>query len=201
MSASVPGPAVTLRDVALHAGVHPATAGRALNPDTRAMVRSATLARVLDSARELEYRTNAAARSLRTHRTATVGVIIPDITNPLFPPIVRGIDEALEESNHASLVVYTGGRDDRLVDRIDLLRRRGVDGLIVATARRHDRTLAALAVDGLPIVQVNRRTENRAIASVTVDNLGGSIHAVGHLIALGHERIAHLGAPQSHSTG
>lgn len=200
-SASRFAPAVTLNDVAEHAGVHRATAGRALNPATQEMVHPATLQRVLDSARELSYRTNATARSLRTQRTATVGVVIPDIRNPLFPPIVAGIDDVLEVAGYASLVVYTGGRDDRLVDRVDLLRQRGVDGLIVATARRRDKTLDQLQADQMPLVQVNRRTENRAIASVTVDDVGGSTAAVEYLVGLGHERIAHLGSTQHHSTG
>jgi LacI family transcriptional regulator len=195
------GYTVTLNDVAEHAGVHRATAGRALNPATQEMVHPATLQRVLDSAHELNYRTNAAARSLRTQRTATVGVVIPDIRNPLFPPIVAGIDDVLDVAGYASLVVYTGGRDDRLVDHVDRLRQRGVDGLIVATARRRDTTLDRLQADQVPIVQVNRRTENKAIASVTVDDAGGSKAAVEYLVELGHERIAHLGSVQNHSTG
>jgi LacI family transcriptional regulator len=165
------------------------------------MVHPSTLERVLKSARDLNYRTNAAARSLRTQRTATVGVVIPDIRNPLFPPIVAGMDDVLDVAGYASLVVYTGGRDDRLVDRVDLLRQRGVDGLIVATAQRRDKTLDKLQADQIPLVQVNRRTENKAIASVTVDDIGGSAAAVEYLVQLGHERIAHLGSTQNHSTG
>lgn len=192
---------VTLREVADHAGVHPATVSRALNPQTRQMVSADTLARVLESARELNYRTNAIARSLRTQRSLTVGVVIPDITNPLFPPIVRGIDDALERLQYASLVTYTDGRDERLLDRFELLRQRGVDGLIVATARHRDRALDSLQASGVPVVQVNRRSQNRAIPSVTADDRGGTRAAVMHLAELGHRRIAHVGAPQTHSTG
>lgn len=201
MSSAGSGSSVTLRDVADHAGVHPATVSRALNPETRQMVQAETLQRVLASARALNYRTNVIARSLRTQRTATIGVVIPDITNPLFPRIVRGIDDVLEEASHTSLVVYTDGTDDRLVDRVDLLRQRGVDGLIVATARRRDATLDRLEADGIALVQVNRRADNKAIPSVTVDDVGGCMRGVEHLVSLGHERIAHLGSPQNHSTG
>ena len=86
----MPHPPVTLRDVAARAGVHPATASRALNPETRILVSEDTAQRVLDAAEALGYSPNPVARSLRTRRSHTVGVLIPDLNNPLFPPIVRG---------------------------------------------------------------------------------------------------------------
>ena len=192
---------VTLRQVAAHAGVHPATVSRALNPETQQMVSADTLQRVLAAAQELNYRTNTIARSLRTQRSLTVGVVIPDITNPLFPRMLRGIDDALERVQYASLIAYTDGRDERLLDRFEVLRQRGVDGLIVATARHTDRALDSLEASGVPVVQINRRSQNRAIPSVTVDDRRGVEMAVEHLVELGHSRIAHVGGPQSHSTG
>jgi LacI family transcriptional regulator len=194
-------PSVTLREVAEHAGVHPATVSRALNPQTQQMVSADTLQRVLQSARELNYRTNAIARSLRTQRSQTVGVVIPDIANPLFPRIVRGIDDALEDVRYASLVTYTDGRDDRLLERFELLRQRGVDGLLVATARHNDPPLDMLVAAGIPVVQINRRSQNKAIPSVTPDDRGGIRSAVEFLAELGHERIALMAPPQTHSTG
>lgn len=193
--------AVTLRQVAEHAGVHPATVSRALNPETQQMVSADTLERVLASARELNYRTNTIARSLRTQRSHAVGVVIPDITNPLFPRMVRGIDDALEKVHYTSLVAYTDGRDERLLDRFELLRQRGVDGLIVATARHVDRALDGLDASGVPVVQINRRSQNRAIPSVTADDRGGTQQAVAHLTGLGHRAIGIVGGPQTHSTG
>ena len=82
----------TLRDVAALAGVHPATASRALNPATKGMTSADTAQRVLQAAEQLGYRPNAVARSLRTARSSSIGVVVPDLTNPLFPPIVRGIE-------------------------------------------------------------------------------------------------------------
>jgi LacI family transcriptional regulator len=201
ISTNGPAPSITLREVANHAGVHPATVSRALNPETQQMVSAGTLQRVLESARELNYRTNAIARSLRTQRSMTVGVVIPDITNPLFPRIVRGIDDALEEVGYTSLVAYTDGRDDRTLDRFDMLRERGVDGMLVATARHSDSLLETLFASGLPLVQINRRNQQKAIPSVTPDDRGGTRAAVEYLVGLGHSRIAHVAPPQSHSTG
>src|ERR687891_956139 len=90
-----PGARTTLRDVARLAGVHPATASRALNEETRSLVNEETARRVLRAAEELGYQPNPIARGLKTNRSYTVGVLIPDLTNPLFPPILRGLEDRL----------------------------------------------------------------------------------------------------------
>ena len=87
----------TLKDVARLAGVHPGTASKALNPRTRKDVSARTVEAVLDAARELGYLPDPIARSLRTKRSNVIGVILPDITNPVFPPAVRGIEDALRD--------------------------------------------------------------------------------------------------------
>ena len=89
---------VTLRDVAREADVHPSTASRALNDHARQMVNPETVHRVLEAAKTLGYRPNSLARGLKLSRTFTIGMLIPDLTNPLFPPIVRGIEDALTEA-------------------------------------------------------------------------------------------------------
>ena len=97
----------TLRDVARLAGVHPATASRALNEATRSLVTATTVQRVTAAAAELSYRPNPMARGLRTSRSLTIGVVIPDLTNPLFPPIVRGIEETLDRAGYGTLIANT----------------------------------------------------------------------------------------------
>src|SRR5215471_17169870 len=104
---------VTLRDVARRSGVHPATASRALNPATRMLVSEETASRVLSAAAALGYRPNTVARSLRTRRSHTIGVLIPDLTNPLFPPIVRGLADGLESHGYVALIGNTDGDDAR----------------------------------------------------------------------------------------
>src|SRR6201994_2078809 len=89
------GRPATLRDVAAAAGGHPATASRALNSGTRLLVSPDTARRVSDAATRLGYRPNPVARSLRTRRSNTIGVLIPDLNNPLFPPMVRGLEDRL----------------------------------------------------------------------------------------------------------
>jgi LacI family transcriptional regulator len=193
--------AATLRDVAYAAGVHPATASRALNPATRPLVSDATAERVIRVARELGYRPNPIARSLKTARSASIGLVIPDLMNPLFPPIVRGIEAVLSTVGYSAWVVNTDNDATREAALIESLRSRHVEGLIVATARLDDPFLDQLATDGLPLVLINRRLAHSHIPSVTADDAAGVAIAVRHLVDLGHRRIAHVAGPQDTSTG
>jgi LacI family transcriptional regulator len=195
------GGRVTLREVADVAGVHPGTASRALNAETRALVNEATARRVLRAADELGYRPNPMARGLKTNRSYTVGVLIPDLMNPLFPPIVRGIQDRLEEAGYTPLIANTDNDPKR--ERIDFerLRARQVDGFITATARRNDDLLTEVAGFDTPVVLVNRRLEQPVLPSVVGDDRAGMRLAIEHLADLGHERIAYLAGPQQVSTG
>jgi LacI family transcriptional regulator len=191
----------TLRDVAAMAGVHPATASRALNPGTRGLISARTAERVLRAAEQLGYQPNAVARSLRTSRSSSIGVVVPDLTNPLFPPIVRGIEDALAPHGYVLLIVNTDN-DPELEDRlIASLRSRSVDGLILATARLGHPLLRVPAAADIPIVLANRRTEGLPFPAVTADDASGIQAAVTHLVGLGHRRIAHIAGPQDTSTG
>jgi LacI family transcriptional regulator len=197
----MPDPPVTLRDVASRAGVHPATASRALNPETRILVSEDTAQRVLDAAEALGYRPNPVARSLRTRRSHTVGVLIPDLNNPLFPPIVRGLEDRLAVDGYVALIGNTDSDDQRERMVFDQMRARHVDGLVLATARLHHPLLAEASRADLPVVLINRLAQDYSFPSVSVDNERGVRMAVGHLAGLGHRRIATIAGPQELSTG
>jgi LacI family transcriptional regulator len=197
----MPDPPVTLRDVATRAGVHPATASRALNPETRILVSEDTAQRVLEAAEALGYSPNPVARSLRTRRSHTVGVLIPDLNNPLFPPIVRGLEDRLAANGYVALIGNTDSDDQRERMVFDQMRARHVDGLVLATARLRHPLLAEASRADLPVVLINRLAQDYSFPSVSVDNERGVRMAVGHLAALGHRRIAHIAGPQETSTG
>jgi LacI family transcriptional regulator len=192
---------VTIRDVARLANVHPGTVSRALNEQTRRLVNAETAERVIRAAAELGYRPNPIARGLKTNRSYTVGVLIPDMTNPLFPPIMRSIEDRLGEAGYTLLTVNTDNDADRERSNIDALLARQVDGLISATARLDVTLLAEVAAGGVPVILVNRSLENGSLPSVTVDDRRGIGLAVQHVVELGHRRIGHLGGPQNISTG
>jgi LacI family transcriptional regulator len=201
MAKIVPVQTPTLRDVAQLAGVHAATASRALNPKTRPLVNADTARKVLRAAESLGYQPNPIARSLKTARSSTVGLVIPDLTNPLFPPIVRGIEDVLGPAGYSAWIVNTDNDPDREKAQIESLRSRQVEGLIVATARLDHPLLKTLHEQGMKMVLVNRRVEGVEIPSITADDSAGIAMAVQHLVDLGHTRIAHLAGPQTTSTG
>jgi LacI family transcriptional regulator len=195
------GGAVTLRDVARVAGVHPATVSRALNEETRALVNEETARRVLRAAEKLGYRPNPIARGLKTNRSYTIGVLIPDLTNPLFPPILRGIEDRLETAGYTPLTANTDNDPERELLDSQTMRARQVDGIIAATARRDHRLHDALLEAGIELVLVNRRQDELRVSSATADDRMGMRLAVEHLLSLGHTRIAHLAGPLDYSTG
>ncbi len=197
----MPEPAVKLRDVATRAGVHPATASRALNPETRLLVSEETANRVLAAAAELGYRPNTVARSLRTRRSHTVGVLIPDLNNPLFPPIVRGIEDRLDANGYVALIGNTDSDDARERKVFEQMRARHVDGYVLATVHLRNPLLAEAVQAGMPVVLVNRIAEDYSLPAVTVDNERGVQLEISHLLSLGHRKIACVAGPQDVSTG
>ena len=177
---------VTLRDVARAAQVHPGTVSRALNAETRGLVNQETAERVMRAAEELGYRPNPIARGLKTNRSFTVGVLVPDLTNPLFPPIVRGIEDRL---GAAGLHVADRQHRQRPGPRAP-----GLRGDARPPGRRvHHRDRARSTASswtrraglGEPIVLVNRRLEDESLPAVTVDDREGARLAVEHVVALG----------------
>lgn len=191
----------TLRDVARVAGVHPATASRALNAHTRDVVHADTVRRVEEAARALDYRPDQLARSLKTGRSGTIGVVLPDLTNPVFPPIVRGIEDGLVPAGYVPLIGNTDTDEEREQLVLDRLQGRQVDGIIVATAKRHHPRLLEIASAGVPVVLVNRVIDGNRLPSVSVNDASGILAVVDHLVGLGHRRIAHVAGPQDLSTG
>ncbi len=191
------GPRVTLRDVARRVGVHPSTVSRALNPSTRSMVTPEIARRVEDAAHELGYRPNPIAYGLKTNRSLTVGVVIPDLTDPLFPPMIRGIEDTLARAGYTAIVANTD--NDRARERVILERMRGrlVDALILGSTRRGD----VLGGDDVPVVLINRSIDAGGVTAVVSDNAGGMRKVVDHLVALGHRRIAHIAGPRFLTTG
>ena len=194
-------PRVTIRDVADRVGVHPSTVSRVMNPATRARITPEIVEKVTAAAAQLGYMPNRTAQGLRTNRTQTIGVLIPDITNPLFPPIIRGIEDTLWTAGYTAILGNTDNIAARERDAVATMRARQVDGLILATARRDDPGVARCVSDGLPVVLVNRTADIAGVSSVVNDDALGIGLAVRHLKALGHRRIAHIAGPSSLSTG
>ena len=192
--------AVTVKDVAQRAGVHPSTVSRALSAGT-ARVSADLVARVLAAAEALSYRPNRVARALRMRQSSSVGMLIPDILNPAYPPIVRGVEDALRPAGLSVLLASTDNDPRREADLIALMLDQRVDGLLLATATRKYPPLADLLRAGLPVVLANRSTGNGQLPLVTGDDERGIRLAVEHLRSLGHQDIAHLAGTDRVSSG
>lgn len=191
----------TLADVAEAAGVHPGTASKALNPEFRHLVAAETVKRVLEVATKLNYQPNSLARGLRTKRSYTVGFMVPDLINPLFPPIVRGVEEVLGPAGLSALIVNTDNDPKKEMQLFDTLVNRRCDGFILATAFRNDPVVKEIVKRKIPAVLVNRLTETQLLPAVVGNETVEVRDAIEHLVKLGHRRIAHIAGPQNLSTG
>jgi len=192
---------VTLKDIARETGYHVSTVSRALDPRTRATPSDQVVAQIKEAAKRMGYRPNRLAAGLRTKRTKTVGVVIPDISNPLFPPIVRGIEKVLEPLGYVSIIVNTDGRRCREQEMVRVLLEHGVDGIIHAAVERDDPILDEVSRAGVPLVTVNRALEDSSVPGVVNDDADGISKMMAHLISHGHTDIAHIAGPEQLSTG
>jgi LacI family transcriptional regulator len=185
----------TIRDVAELAGVHPGTASRALDPRLEGRISAPTAERVRLAARRLGYVADPVARQLRVRRSAVIGVIVPDLANPVFPPVVQGIEDALAEAGYVALVANTGNDPGRERNRIAALQGRRCDGYIVASATLDGTTISRLTAAAEPVILVNRETGDPGLPAVSSDDRAGVQAAMAHLAGLGHRVIAHITGP------
>jgi LacI family transcriptional regulator len=192
---------LTVLDVARRAGVHPSTVSRALNPATRHRLSAEVVRRVKAVADELGFVPNGLATSLRTRRSGAIGVVLPDITNPVFPPILQGLEAVLAEAGYVAMVANADLDASRQRLVIERLLARQVDGLVLATVAEHDEAVDLCLKAKLPLVVVMRSEAARRVAAVVNDDERGMQLAVDHLAGLGHTRIGHLAGPQHLSTG
>ena len=183
--------AATIRDVAKAAGVSQSTVSRALS--TPELVNPVTRARVEAAARKLGYQPNRAARGLITGRTGNLGLVVPDLANPFFASVVKGVQAAARLADYS---VFIADTDEEAGVELSLLRAlsKQVDGTILCSPRVPDDELAGVEADST-VVLMNRRAPGRP--SVTVDNADGMRQAVDHLAALGHRRIAFVAGPRT----
>jgi LacI family transcriptional regulator len=189
--------AVTMREVARHAGVSVATVSRVLNGS--GPVGEATRARIERVARQLRYVPNRAARSLNTARTHTLGVVLPDLYGAFFSELLRGLDTAARQHEYHLLVAGAEGGGEGLAGALRAMSGR-TDGLVVMTPGGDDDVLEANLPPTLPVVRLGgTHPAPRGTFAFCVDNEGGAEAATGHLVRLGHRRVIHLAGPSGNA--
>src|SRR6516162_9208742 len=147
--------------------------------------------------RELNYHPNHVARSLKTNKTRTLGIIVPDMTIPYFPQVIRGAEEAARKSDYSLIAVNSDDDGERQKDLLSLLRAQRVEGilLVVASAPTPLNQISLIIDAGIPIVCLDRIPDRVPVDSVSVEDLDAAEMGVRHLIEMGHGRIAIVTGP------
>jgi LacI family transcriptional regulator, galactose operon repressor len=184
---------VTIEDVARAAGVSRQTVSRAINQKDE--ISPVTMTRVMETVDRLGYHPSWVARGLATQRTQVVGLVVPDITNPFFPEIARGVQDAARARNYNVFLCNTDESADQELQVLYSLAAQPVDGILLFGSRISDADLAAFADQYQPLVVLNRWLERADVSMILVDNHLGARLAVEHLAERGHRNMGMLAGP------
>ncbi len=190
---------VTIDDVANLAGVSYQTVSRVIN--NRPEVSDATRERVQKIIAQTGYRPSHIARSLATARTATIGLVVPDISNPFFSAIARGAEQVAAEHGYTILLCSTNEDVHREVEVLNLLHERYVDGVIVCGLREKDEPLQKVLSQFDAVVLVNRQFEGKSFPAVLVDDRLGGYLITRYLLEIGHISVGFLAGPIASYSG
>jgi len=184
---------VTITDVAQLAGVSRQTVSRAIN--RKGEISPTTLQRVLQAVQALGYQPSQVARGLATRRTRTVGLVVPDITNPFFPEIARGVQDVARSQGYNVFLCNSDESPEQELQVLRSLAAQMVDGIVLCGSRISADQLIAFAESYWPLVVLNRELECPGVGLIAVDNQRGMQLAVDHLVGRGHRCIALLAGP------
>ncbi|QBI20895.1 LacI family transcriptional regulator [Egibacter rhizosphaerae] len=191
--ALAPGTSVTLRDIAKAAGVDVSTVSRALDPHKESLVNAGTRARIRAAAENLGYTPHLIASALRRGRSLSVGVIVPDLGNTVYAPVVRGVAHSLDRGGYIPVVADTEDDSGRLATIVNHFLGRRVDALVVTAARRSDTaSLVRCHATGTPVVLAVRTLPDSGLPAVLHDDEGGGALAARHLVEQGHRVLAQI---------
>ena len=190
-----------IQEVAKHAGVSISTVSRVLN--NTAKVKPEVKKRIEDSMRELNYQPNPAARSLRTNRSHTIGLLISDIQNPFFMGLIQGIEDEALRHDYSLILCNSNEDEQREQQYLEVLYSERVAGAIIVPVRESlsEAITRKFRERNIPLVAVDRRVKNKDIDAVLVDNVMGAFEAVTHLISNGYRRIGVVSGPLNVTTG
>ena len=190
---------ISIKDIARAAGISHSTVSRALNDSP--LVNAETKARVRRLAQELGYSPDAAARSLVSGRTRTVGVVVTTIADPFVAEVVEGIERTAYAHGYSLILAASNDEPAREIAAVEMLRSKRVDSVIVTSSRVGVLHQERLRSAGVPVILLNSHSQQQMpnAYSVRVDDAHGGRLATVHLIESGHRRIAHVTGPAGHS--
>ncbi len=189
----------TIKDVAKYTGLSLGTISKYLNGGT---VLEENRARIDDAVRVLRYRVNRNARSLKTNRTMTVGMVIPTISIPFFGSVVQNFDAVVREAGYSTFICSYDFDRELELEKLRFLANNNVDCIVLAPERitAHELEEVRGLRGDMPLILIDRTVPGLECDSVVVDNAGAALRAVEHLISLGHTRIGMLAGPEEMST-
>jgi LacI family transcriptional regulator len=188
----------TIRDVAKRAGVAPTTVSRVVN--NSGYVSKETRERVEAAIAELGYVPNTLARSLRFKKTNTLALVLPDITNPFWTTVARGVEDAASDRGFNVILCNTDESESKQAKYLTVLLQKQIDGIVLAPARSTAEPVESIQKQGVPVVVLDRRVPCTQVDTVRGDSVRGAYRLVRLLLTLGHRRIAILTGPQGVST-
>ncbi len=188
----------SIKDIAKISGVSHATVSRALHDSP--LISTATKYRIQKIADELGYHPSAAARSLKTHRSQALGVIVSHIADPFFSEILQGIDDVAQANGYSLFIAAAQHDPYREQAIISTMREHRVDGVILCSPQLTIEQSHQLQSYDIPIVAINNQGANDYRYSISHDDVDGSCQACEHLVSLGHRRIGYLGDATSGRT-
>lgn len=183
--------ATSIKDVAREANVSIATVSRVLNNVD--VVNEDTKKRVLEAIKKLNYRPNIIARSLKTQKTKTIGIIIPDISNPIYPEVVRGAEDVSNIYDYNIILCNTDLDPQKELEYLRVLGEKMADGVILISNFLEKEILKTIKDSNLPIVLIETHGRETNFHSVVIDNKQAAMDAVNYLIKKGNKRIAYIG--------
>lgn len=188
-------PNVSMKDVAALAGVSVGTVSNVLN--SPALVSDATRARVEKAIAKLGWVRNESARQLRAGRSRSIGMVVMDVANPFFTDIVSGVEDYVQDQGYSVQLGNSAQQVEREAAHLRLFEQHRVRGLLLAPIKEVGQRVVELRRRGIPVVIVDRASEDAPYCSVAVDDVEGGRLAVDHLVAQGHRTIAFVGGPMT----
>jgi LacI family transcriptional regulator len=187
-------PRVTIYDVAKYAGVSAATVSKVLNGTGR--ISKDTSVRVAHAIEELQYHPSMIARALKKNRTYSIGLLVPDITNPFYAALARAVEDEALSRDYFVLVCSTDNTSQREGRQLELLMRKQLDGLIIATSGAISNNVPEMLLeDGMRVVFIDPVVPHTPYPMVATDHYSGSYQATEHLLQLGHRKLAIFAEP------
>ncbi|WNQ10309.1 LacI family DNA-binding transcriptional regulator [Paenibacillus aurantius] len=180
----------TIYDVAKEAGVSIATVSNAING--KGKVSRKRREQILEIMERLQYQPSVIASALMGKQTYTVGMLIPDISNPFFAEIARAVEDRAHQEGYSVIICSTDNRDERVERYLTLLQQKSVDGIIIGTGIEDLDILRRLQANGVPLAMIAREAPALSVDTVVTDDETGGRLAAEHLVSLGHRRLAVL---------